>query len=78
MVSHTNSVTPYFIQICNFLTKSTNIDLNELCDALRDLVTFLQSKEPQTSELLKLTLIQGCFSRFLNCTNDNKSRKVSQ
>ena len=78
MVSHTNSVTPYFIQICNFLTKSTNIDLNELCDALRDLVTFLQSKEPQTSELLKLTLIRACFSRFLNCTNDNKSRKVSQ
>ena len=78
MVNHTNSVTPYFIQICNFLTKSTNIDLNELCDALRDLVTFLQSKEPQPSELLKLTLIRGCFSSFLNCTNDKKSCKVSQ
>ena len=26
---------------------------------------------------LKVTLLQGCFSRFLNCTNDTKSRKTS-
>ena len=28
--------------------------------------------------LLKVALIRGCFLRFLNCTNGNKSRKASQ
>ena len=28
--------------------------------------------------LLKLTLLHGCFSCFLDCTNDTKSRKASQ
>ena len=28
--------------------------------------------------LLKLTLLHGCFSRFLNCTNATKSRNASQ
>ena len=27
--------------------------------------------------LLKVTLIHGCFSRFLNCTNGTKLRKTS-
>ena len=27
--------------------------------------------------LLKVTLLHGCFSRFLNCTNGAKSRKTS-
>ena len=27
--------------------------------------------------LLKLTLVYGCFSRFLNCTNGTKSRNAS-
>ena len=27
--------------------------------------------------LLKLTLLHGCFSRFLNCTNATKSRNAS-
>ena len=27
--------------------------------------------------LLKLTLLHGCFSRFLNCANGTKSRNVS-
>ena len=27
--------------------------------------------------LLKVTLLHGCFSRVLNCTNDTKSRKAS-
>ena len=27
--------------------------------------------------LLKVTLLHGCFSRFLNCANATKSRKVS-
>ena len=28
--------------------------------------------------VLKLTLLHGCFSRFLNCKNGTKSRKASQ
>ena len=28
--------------------------------------------------LLKLTLLHGCFSRFLNCTNATKSRNAPQ
>ena len=31
----------------------------------------------QASALLKVTLLHGCFSRFLKCTNGTKSRKVS-
>ena len=27
--------------------------------------------------VLKVTLLHGCFSRFLNCTNGTKSRKAS-
>ena len=27
--------------------------------------------------LLKLTLLHGCFSRFLNCANGTKSRNAS-
>ena len=29
-------------------------------------------------QTLKLTLLHGCFSRFLNCTNGTKSRNASQ
>ena len=32
----------------------------------------------QAATLLKVTLLHGCFSRFLNCTNDTKFCKVSQ
>ena len=31
----------------------------------------------QTATLLKVTLLHGCFSHFLNFINDNNSRKVS-
>ena len=34
----------------------------------------LRSLKPAT--LLKVTLRHGCFSRFLNCTNGNKSRNA--
>ena len=27
--------------------------------------------------LLKVTLLHGCFARFLNCTNDTKFRSVT-
>ena len=62
-----------------------------ICDALRDLVPFLQIKKRekhpwrrvtfskvagyQLATLLKVTLLHGCFSRFLNCINDTKSWK---
>ena len=29
-------------------------------------------------ECLKVTLLHGCFSRFLNCAHGTKSRKVLQ
>ena len=32
----------------------------------------------QPATLLKLTLLHGCFSRFLNCTNGTKSCNASQ
>ena len=35
----------------------------------------LKNVKPAT--LLKLTLLYGCFSRFLNCTNSTKSRNAS-
>ena len=65
------------------------------CDALRDLVPFVQFKKRekhpgrsvnfskggvklQPATLLKLTLLPGCFSCFLNCTNGTKSCNVPQ
>ena len=40
-----------------------------LCDALRDLVLFVQFKKREgfkAATLLKVTLLHGCFSLFLN------------
>ena len=67
--------------------------LLHICDALRDLVPFVQSKKLEKppwrsvnfkrvagfkpSTLLKLTLLHECFSRFLNCTNGTKSCNAS-
>ena len=63
-----------------------------MCDALRDLVPYVQFQkskkhprrgatfgklEAQPATLLKVTLFDGYFSRFLNCTNGPKSRKTS-
>ena len=64
------------------------------CDALRNLVPFVQFKKHEKHQwrsitfskvagwipatLLKVTLLHGCFSRFSNCTNGTKSRKTSQ
>ena len=59
-----------------------------ICDALRDLVSFVQfkivKKHPRRSvtfskaaDFSKVTLLHGCFSRFLYCTNGTKSRKAS-
>ena len=35
------------------------------------------SKVAGFATLLKVALLHGCFSRFLNCTNGTKSRKAS-
>ena len=64
-----------------------------LCDAFCDLVPFVQfekrEKHPWRSftfskvtgfypaALLKVALLHGCFSHFLNCTNGTKSHKTS-
>ena len=56
------------------------------CGALRDLVQFVQFKKhpwrsvtfSQPATLLKVTLLHGCFSRFLNCAHGTKSRNAPQ
>ena len=45
-----------------------------ICGAFRDLVPRARFK---IREKLKLTLLHGCFSRFLYCTNGAKSRDAS-
>ena len=53
-------------------------------DALRDLVPFVQFKNMKNTHggvlilVLKLTLLHGCFSHFLNCTNDTKLHNAPQ
>ena len=57
------------------------------CGALRDLLPFVQFKEREKHPWrsvnfrkvagLNLTLLHGCFSRFVNCTNGTKLRNVS-
>ena len=50
---------------------------NEICGALRNLVLFVQFKKRlKPATLLKLTLLRGCFLRFLNCTNVTESCNV--
>ena len=54
-----------------------------ICDVLHDLVPFAQLKKREKHPwrsitfskvaLLKVTLLHGCFSRFLICTNGTKS-----
>ena len=34
-------------------------------------------KKIHAGVLLNVTLLHGCFSHFLNCTNDTKSRKAA-
>ena len=41
-------------------------------------VTFSKVAGFQPVTLLKVTLLHGCFSRFLNCANGTRSRKTSQ
>ena len=53
-----------------------------VCDVLPDLVPFVQFKKCEkhpwrSATLLRVTLLHGYFSRFLNCTNGSKSYKTS-
>ena len=55
---------------------------SDICDALHDLLPFVQLKNVKNTHggvliLLKLTLLHGCFSHFFNCTNGTKSRNAS-
>ena len=68
--------------------------LIQTCDALYNLVPFVQFKKcekhpwrsltfsklsgERPATLLKATLLQRCFSRFWNCTNATKSRKTNK
>ena len=67
--------------------------MNRQCDALRDLVPFVQFKKHEKhpwrnvsfgkvagfwpATLPKVTFLHGYFSRFLNCTNGTRWRKTS-
>ena len=54
-------------------TLKINWHVNDfLCVVLRNLVPFVKN-----ATLLRVTLLRGCFSRFLNCENVTKSRKAS-
>ena len=67
------------------------LGLEYICDALRDLLPFIQFKKREKHPWRSFTfskvaakghggmvkLFRGCFSRFLNCKNGTKSQKVS-
>ena len=55
-----------------------------ICDALRDLVSFVQFKKCEKHPWRSVAFMKvagflswRCFSRFLNCTNCSKSSKMS-
>ena len=59
-----------------------SLAVNFQIDALRDLVPSVQFNKREKHQckpatLLKVTLLHGCFSRFLNCTSGIKSRRAS-
>ena len=50
----------------------------DICDALRDLVPFVQFKKCEKHPWRSVNFSKvGCFSRFLNYTNGTKSRNAS-
>ena len=64
------------IQICISVSVSISTKIST-CNALHDLVPFVQFKKREKHPtLLKVTLLHGCFSRFLNYTNGTKSLKA--
>ena len=40
-------------------------------------LTFSKVADLKPATLLKLKVVQECFSRFLNCANGTKSRRTS-
>ena len=54
-----------------------------MCDVLHDLVPFAQVKKRENTHtgvlllVLKVTVLHGCFSSFLNWTNGTKLCKTS-
>ena len=74
----------YFLLLTRFQRSYCSYpNIKNMCDAVGDLVSFAQFKKTcntfklQPATLLKVALLHGCFSRFLNCSNCTKSRKVS-
>ena len=41
-------------------------------------ILLLVKLQAEPATLLKVILLHGCFLRFLNCTNGNKSRNTSR
>ena len=69
-----------FLKIMAYKTIVKAISVNS--DALHELVPLVQFKKREkhpwrSVTFSKVTLLHGCFSRFLNCTNCTKSRKTS-
>ena len=82
-----NLLYPWYVSITKHIQTLRYIH-NTICDALRNLVPFVQFKKRKKHPWrsvnfskvagLKLTLLHGCFLRFLNCTNGTKSHNASQ
>ena len=78
----------------NFIHEFTHLACIHKCGALRDLIPLVQFKKREKHPwrsvtyskaagfslqlLLKVTLLHGCFSRFLNCAHNTKSRNAPQ
>ena len=52
--------------------------INVVCCAIWYHFYNLQNLKLQPATLLKLTLLHGCFSRFLSCRNGTKTRNAPQ
>ena len=84
-VSSTLNISSFSLKILIISLQTFNSSLQTtvlICDALRDLVSFVKFKKNTSNQLkpatlLKVTLLHGCFSCFLNCTNGIKSRNAS-
>ena len=66
---HTNILT--YVMLCAIWLHLYNVKKRGNCAVLL-LVCRLK-----LATVLKVTLLHGCFSRFLNCTNGTKSRRAS-
>ena len=75
----------YRLSVCNtkyWRRPTKSFQIKATCDALRDLVPFVQFKKREKQPwrcltFVKVTFFHGCFSRFVNCINAIKSREKS-